>query len=173
MRQVILGLGSNVGDRQMMLSQAVVALRKSLGGLRISAVQENAALLPEGAPQAWNMPFLNMAVAAHTTQTPQELLAMSKRIEQQLGRHDRGRWGPREIDIDVLACGELVVNTPQLVVPHPELLNRAFALQPLAELAPEWVYPVMGEFHGRTAAELVTLLFTKAKKSRKPAPAES
>ena len=127
-----LGLGSNLGDRARMLSAA----RGRLSGpgvriLRGSHVYESP---PWGRTD--QPPFLNQVIEVETTLPPPLLLARCREIEDALGRVRRERWGPRTIDIDVLLYGDLVIQTPDLVVPHAELRRRAFVLVPLAELAP-------------------------------------
>jgi len=153
---VIIGLGSNVGDRAAMLDKACEALSLILHDMRCSQRMETAALLPENAPAEWDIPFLNMAVCGTTTLSPQALCEKTQHIEQKLGRIKRGMWGPREIDIDILAMGETVFVSDNLTVPHKALLNRDFALKPLAELVPDWRYPVPGEWFGKTAREIAT-----------------
>lgn len=148
---IVLGLGSNLGDRLGYLQWAVRELSEVVSNIRCSSVYESAAMLPEGAPPEWDIAYYNMAVAGNTTLSPQEMLQAAKAVEQALGRTDRGRWGPREIDVDVLAYGQQVIEMPELVVPHTGLLQRDFALVPLAEIAPDWVHPVAG----RMAKELV------------------
>jgi len=155
---VIIGLGSNLGDRADQLRRAVVMLGNILSGVQCSPVYESAALLPDGAPPNWNKPFLNMAVRGETTLTPRALLDGIKAIERTLGRTARGHWAPREIDIDILAYDDCVVNESDLVIPHPALLSRDFALVPLADIAPQWAYPLAGEYHGKTARELAARL---------------
>lgn len=119
-----------------------------------SPVYESPALLPENAPAGWDMPYYNMAVAGQSALAPEELLKAVKQVEQKLGRQDRGRWGPREIDIDILAFGDTRMNTEALTLPHPGLLQRDFALVPFADVAPGWVHPASG----MTAAELAAPL---------------
>jgi len=150
---VILGLGSNKGDRAAMLWRVVEMLAPILQDIRHSSVYETKALLPDGAPPAWDMAFLNMAVAGETKLSPQALLAAIKEIERNLGREAAERWAPREIDIDILAMDDLVLATPEIHIPHPGLLDREFALLPLVELAPDWRYP-SGEYKGVKAADI-------------------
>ncbi len=152
---VILGLGGNKGDREALLKKAVDALALILEKPRISSLYENKALLPEGAPASWDMPFLNMAVAGETALSPQALLAAIKDIENKLGRKPAERWAPREIDIDILAMGDVVLAQTDLCVPHRFLLERDFALVPLVELAPDWRCPVAGEYYGWKAADIM------------------
>lgn len=151
---VILGLGSNKGDREDYLRQATALLAGLLSGMRASGIYESKALLPPGAPAEWNAPFLNMVVTGKTKLEPRKLLASVKAIETKLGRKPAGKWGPREIDIDILAMGDTVIDTPSLAIPHPELLNRDFALLPLSELAPDWRYPAAGTYHGWKASDI-------------------
>lgn len=142
---VILGLGSNLGDRRQHLREAVVALSGIMTAVKLSHVFESPALLPEGAPKEWDIPYLNMAVAGMCGLQPTELLAAIKAIERHLGREPSGIWGPRVIDIDILAMDEQVLKTPELTIPHAELLKRDFVLIPMAQLAPAWVHPVTGQ----------------------------
>jgi len=146
---VVLGLGSNLGDRLGFFRQAKQHLESVLTSMRCSSVYESLALLPEGAPKEWDIPFYNMAIAAQTTLSPQALLYEIKKIEQAVGRQDRGRWGPREIDIDILVFGSEVISSAELTIPHAGLLMRDFAIVPLAD-----VYPAEGECKGKTAAQL-------------------
>lgn len=152
---VILGLGSNKGDRLAYLRQAVALLAPVLTGSRISRVYESRALLPEGATREWDLPFLNMAIAGDTQLAPLDLLETVKVIEEQMGRAQTGVWSPREIDIDILAMGEMVLDTPVLSIPHRALLARDFAMLPLSELAPDWHYPVPGDYYRWAASEIV------------------
>ena len=141
----ILGLGTNIGDRLQNLALAVRSLSvgesPALRDLRISAVYESEALLLPGSPADWNLPFFNIAVSGKTSLSPIELLGRVKSIEQEIGRKDRGRWGPREIDIDILAWSSLVFQSPDLEIPHRGLIERSFALLPLLDVAPRFQYP--------------------------------
>ena len=87
--------------------------------------------------------FLNQVIAGTTPLDPPSIHALIKRIETGLGREPTFRYGPRLIDIDILSIGSLVLDTPELVIPHPRLQERAFVLVPLAEIAPDWVHPVL------------------------------
>lgn len=148
---VVIGLGSNVGDRLQHLSDAVRYLSKFVSNLITSSIYESPALLKCDAPDDWNVPFLNMAVKGKTTLSPQLLLERVKQIEKKIGRIDRGVWAPREIDIDILVYGDMQINENDLIVPHAGLCQRAFALLPLADVAPKWRYPVEGQYYGKTA----------------------
>jgi 2-amino-4-hydroxy-6-hydroxymethyldihydropteridine diphosphokinase / dihydropteroate synthase len=151
---VILGLGSNTGDRLGYLTSAVRELKRVLRGVRLSRILESKALLPPGAPDDWGHSFLNMAVSGATSLTPEALFAEIKAIEQRLGRKPRGVWAPREIDIDILAMDDRVVESAVLTIPHRELLNRDFALLPLIDLVPDWLYPVAGKYYQWKAVDI-------------------
>lgn len=151
---VLLGFGCNLGDRRAQLREAVQMTRAFLKDVRVSRVCETPALLPENAPAEWNIPFLNCCVAGMSSLPPEELLAHCKEIENALGRENRGVWSPREIDVDVLAIGDLVCTYEALRIPHPHLHKREFVLWPLADVAGDWRYPV-GEHKGRTIREII------------------
>lgn len=154
---VILGLGTNLGDRLANLRQAYQLIKKipQCSVLQASPVYISDALLPENAPQAWDRPHLNLALRCETTLTPLELLQQTKQIERQLKSSDKEHWGPRVIDIDLLAWDDLIVYDDTLHIPHEHLHERPFALWPLADIAPRWCYPLPGPFKGKTASELV------------------
>ena len=155
---IILGLGSNKGDRFFYLREAINKIRAlpQTHVLHISPVYLSEALLPENAAAEWNKPFLNIAIACESEFAPLELLAQIKKIERELGRDENSlRWSPRTIDIDILCWDELIITTDTLTIPKPALLERPFALWPLADIAPFWQYPLPGAAQGKTAAELV------------------
>lgn len=155
----VLGLGTNIGNRLDYLTQAVRQLSENvLHAIEVSPIYESRAVLPEGAPQSWDTPFLNMAVRGETDLSPQTLLQQVKYIEHKLGRQPRGEWGPREIDIDILVYEELSVNTGDLIIPHKHLCNREFALIPLADVAPNWRFPENTPYQGKTAFEVASHL---------------
>lgn len=157
---IILGLGSNVGDRLDYLTKAVNMLSKSvLAAIEMSAIYESVAVLKDGSSSDWKNPFLNMAVIGETHLLPLELLKKIKMIEKEIGRQDRGVWAPREIDIDILAYENVAIDNDELTIPHKHLYKRPFALVPLSELAPNWQCPTEGAFKGKTAYELVKQLF--------------
>jgi len=136
--RVVLGLGSNLGDRLATFRAAIELLASGqtpiLTGLRSSEVFESEALLLPGSPTSWNLAFLNIAVAGDTKLSALELLNAIKQIELKLGRQNRERWAPREIDIDILVFGTEQLSLPDLKIPHPALLDRPFALWPLSAL---------------------------------------
>ena len=142
---VYLGLGSNLGDRRANLVRALDSLARDLTRvLRISPVVESPAMLSDGAPTDWNRPFLNIVAQCETDERPGDLLDRLKAIERELGRTDRGRWAPREIDLDILLYGDETIATERLRVPHPGITERAFVLTPLASLEPLLTIPKRG-----------------------------
>jgi len=157
---IILGLGSNVGNRLQNLAKAVHIISKTvLAAVEVSPIYESEAVLRPDSPDDWNQPYLNMAVVGETHLSPLELLKEIKMIEKTLGRKDAGTWAPREIDIDILAYDSLVKEDEGLCIPHKELCRRAFALLPLADVAPNWRYPAEGAFKGKTAYEIASQMF--------------
>jgi len=152
---VILGLGSNIGDRLGYLRAAVRWLSAIITDMRLSSIMESAAMLPPGATNDMDLPFLNMVISGVTSLAPHALLAEVKSIELKLGRIQRGVWGPREIDIDILAMDDVVIKSPELSIPHSGILKRDFVLLPLAEIAPQWKYPVAGPFYQQTPADII------------------
>jgi 2-amino-4-hydroxy-6-hydroxymethyldihydropteridine diphosphokinase len=156
--RVLLGLGSNVGDRLETLTSAVYAL-DDVDGLvveDVSGVYETPPWPPPGQPGAVEQePYLNLVVRGVTSLEPHDLLAELQLLEAAYGR-DRARerrWGPRPIDIDVLLHGEREIDTPDLVVPHPHLAERAFVLVPLLEVMPGGALP-----DGRRLTQLLAAL---------------
>ena len=135
--RVFLGLGSNMGDRELNLRMALQALSQKTELVKVSSLYDTA---PVG--NTLQERFLNMACAAATALPPIALLAFVKQIEQKLGRRPRPVNSPRPIDIDILFYGDLIINTPGLVIPHPRLTERAFVLAPLDEIAPRFIHPV-------------------------------
>ncbi len=123
-----LGLGSNVGDRRAHLRAAVAALPDVVA---VSPVYETE---PVGGPPGQE-PYLNLVVELDTELSPRELLALANQLEETAGRVRQEVGGPRPLDVDVLVVGDLVVNEPDLVVPHPRMWHRRFVLAPLADLA--------------------------------------
>ena len=151
-RRAYLGLGSNVGDRQEYLREAIrrVAGADGVNLLRQSRVYETEPIGITDQPE-----FLNMVVEVEIAEEMEarELLALVRQIEKDVGRTKRERWGPREIDVDVLLVGEERVKEADFEVPHPRMWERAFVMAPLAELAPEVKGPT-----GETAAEVAERL---------------
>ncbi len=137
-----IGFGSNIGDRLKHIQNAIHALSKTeeIAVKEISSVYKTDPVGYEAQGE-----FLNGVVAIQTTLSPLSLLHTLKEIETAVGRQHRIRWGPREIDLDILIYGDLCVQTEKLVIPHPEMHLRGFVLVPLAEIAPNLVHPVCQE----------------------------
>ena len=134
---VYLGLGSNLGNRQDNLDRVLDFLSQRLRIERVSSVYDTE---PLGNP---NQPrFLNLVCQISTGLEPIALLALAKGIESKLGRLPHTSNAPRPIDIDILFYGDRVIETPELIIPHPRLTQRAFVLIPMAEIAPDLVHPV-------------------------------
>ena len=132
--ELVLALGGNVGDKAGALRRALAALDDE-PGIALVAVSRFYRTPPWGkTDQDW---FVNACALARTDLEPEALLDRVKAIETALGRSPGERWGPRLIDIDIIAYDDVAMRTDRLDLPHPEALNRAFVLVPLAEIAPE------------------------------------
>ena len=149
--QAYLGLGSNMGNRQKNLEKALDLLSQRLQVSQVSSIYDTEPVGNINQPR-----FLNLVCQVYTKLAPMELLALTKGIELKLGRTSGKSNAPRPIDIDILFYGDQVIETPELVIPHPRLTERAFVLIPLAEIAPELAHPVMG----KTVLELKKTLTT-------------
>lgn len=147
--RALLALGSNLGDREANLRAALAHLAAD-GRVRIVAVSRLAETDPVGGPPQGR--YLNGAAIVETDLAPAALLAAMLDAERAAGRtRDPAsglaggyvRWGPRTADLDLLLADDLVIDTPDLVVPHPRMAERRFVLAPAAEIAPDWVHPVL------------------------------
>lgn len=144
---VFLLLGTNLGDRRKNLMDALLAIEAKLG-----AIQKRSALYETDAWGIRQQPsFYNQVVEVVTPLPPHEVLEQVLSIEQIMGRLRHEKWGERIIDIDVLFYGDAIVQTDDLIIPHPQIQNRKFTLVPLAEVAPERVHPKLQ----RTMRELL------------------
>jgi 2-amino-4-hydroxy-6-hydroxymethyldihydropteridine diphosphokinase len=138
MAEALLGLGGNVGEVRATLDKAV-ALLAGNKDIILRARSSDYATPPWGVTD--QPPFINLAIQVETTLAPRALLERALKVERALGR-DRARetrWGPRTIDIDLIAYDDLVCDEPGLILPHPRLFERAFVLVPLAEIVPDHV----------------------------------
>jgi len=139
-RLAYLSLGSNLGDRDRYLREAIRRLR-SLG--RVPAISSLYETQPvDLTAQPW---FLNCALALETAASPAQLMGQLLAIESAMGRQRIQKKGPRTIDLDILFFGDLVVNTPALKIPHPAMQERRFVLAPLAEIAPLAIHPLLNK----------------------------
>src|SRR5690348_13261685 len=138
-RIAYLSLGSNLGDREAHLRDAIARLGELGSVSRVSAFYETEPVEITG-QQPW---FLNCAAAVETELTPLEFLKRMLAIEQVMGRKRIKPKGPRTIDMDIIFFGDVVLDTPELTVPHPAMQHRRFVLEPLAEIAPEARHPVL------------------------------
>ncbi len=140
MHTTYIGFGSNIGNRRAFIQKALYSLSQTDNIIikEISSLYETEPVGYEDQEK-----FLNGVAAIETHLSPQKLLCTLKEIETHVGRQRRTRWGPREIDMDILIYGEMCLQTPDLIIPHPEIQNRHFVLVPLAEIAPNLVHPVL------------------------------
>ena len=144
--EAYLGFGSNLGDREENIRRAVELLSESVCGIQTSSLYET---------EPWGYldqpKFLNMVCKCLTWLEPEELLSVCKGLETIAGREPSFKYGPRVLDVDILAYGDAVVKTGSLAIPHSALHERAFVLAPLAEVAPHWRHPTLN----KTADELL------------------
>ena len=138
--EVYLGLGSNIGNRQDNLNKGLELLSQRSQVGQVSSVYDTEPVGNTEQPR-----FLNLVCQIYTRLAPMELLTIAKGIESKLGRTLSESNAPRPLDIDILFYGDQVIESPKLVIPHPRLVERAFVLVPLAEIAPELVHPVSGK----------------------------
>jgi 2-amino-4-hydroxy-6-hydroxymethyldihydropteridine diphosphokinase len=136
---VAIALGSNLGDRERYLRDAVEALRAFISNLRVSSFHETAPVGVGDQPA-----FLNGVVVGETSLDARALLTRLLEIEQQFGRERPYAGAPRTLDLDLILYGDAVLDEPGLIVPHPRFRERAFVLEPLAESAGEWRDPTTG-----------------------------
>jgi 2-amino-4-hydroxy-6-hydroxymethyldihydropteridine diphosphokinase len=138
MAEALLALGGNVGDVRATLDRAVAMLCDG-GGVRLLARSSDYRTPPWGVTD--QPAFVNACLRIETSLAPRALLARAQTVERELGR-DRGkeqRWGPRTIDIDLIAYDDVRCEEPDLALPHPRALERAFVMVPLADIAPDWI----------------------------------
>lgn len=137
MTKVYLALGANVGDARGNIGRAVELLAAKLSDIRQAPIYTSKAVGYVDQPD-----FLNTAVAGETDLSPLELLKFVKNIEKKIGRVWRFRWGPREIDIDIIFYGDQTLQSDPLTIPHPRFRDRDFVLRPLCDLDPNLLDPV-------------------------------
>ncbi|HXX81527.1 MAG TPA: 2-amino-4-hydroxy-6-hydroxymethyldihydropteridine diphosphokinase [Thermodesulfovibrionales bacterium] len=149
---VHIGIGSNLGNREEHCLKAVrLCAEKGILVRQRSSMYET---------EPWGVKdqpgFINMAIEGETGLTPAQLLNVLRMIEDEVGRVETFRWGPRVIDLDILLYDDLVMNTPELRIPHPLMHKREFVLRPLVEIAPDTIHPVLR----KTIKELLSDLTT-------------
>jgi len=144
---VYLSLGSNLGNRRANVKKALKLLGESLDIAGVSSVYDTEPVGVGKQPR-----FLNLMCRVNTDIGPMQLLSFVKGIESKMGRNLSLRDTPRIIDIDIIFHGDIIIESPELVIPHPRMRERAFVLVPFAEVAPEVVHPVTGERIGDLAA---------------------
>lgn len=145
-----IGIGSNLGDREGNCLKAIELMReRGISILKQSSPYET---------EPWGLTdqpkFINMAVEAETSRSPLKLLEVLKEIEKEMRRTEAVRWGPRVIDLDILLYGDLVLDEPDLKIPHPLMEEREFVLRPLAEIAPDVRHPVINKTMGELLKKL-------------------
>jgi 2-amino-4-hydroxy-6-hydroxymethyldihydropteridine diphosphokinase len=161
MNKVFLLIGGNIGDRLQNLHQAINGLSAVCGPIiQQSAVYETA---------AWGITdqaaFLNQALLLTTSLPAQELITTILSVEEEMGRRRMEKFGPRVIDIDILFFNDEIINEPNLIIPHPQLQNRRFALAPMNEIAPQLVHPVLHKTIAQLLAECPDELAVKRLKA--------
>jgi 2-amino-4-hydroxy-6-hydroxymethyldihydropteridine diphosphokinase len=139
MRQIILIIGGNIGDRLSLISQAKQLLNEKIGNVSlISSLYET---------EAWGEiskgNYLNQIVILESELSAEVILEKALQIEKALGRQREIKWGDRTMDIDILYYGDQMIDTPNLKIPHPYLHLRRFVLVPLAEIAPDFIHPIL------------------------------
>jgi len=135
--RALIGIGSNIGLAAENCEKAIALIKKSISVTAQSSLYESE---PVGkADQDW---FVNAAIEVQTTLIPEELLQLLLDIEQQLGRTRKEKWGPRIIDLDILDYEGLIMDSKVLILPHPEMTQRRFVLEPLSEIAGETIHPL-------------------------------
>ena len=149
MNIVFLQLGSNLGDRELLLNDAISAIEDRVGNIeKSSKVYESAPWRVEGQEN-----YLNQILKVRTILSAEEVLSIGLNIEKQLGRIRLEKWGERLIDIDIIFYNDSIIETPELCVPHKHLHERMFVLTPLHNIAPEMVHPK----YNKTIEELLKI----------------
>ena len=159
MVESLIALGSNVGDRDRNLRLAIAALGRFGKVTRVSSVYETEPMYYED--QGW---FLNCVVSLETELKATSLLHALQGIESEIGRSKGVRYGPRAIDLDIIFYDGEVISEPGLEIPHPKIAEREFVLEPLKEIRPDFIHPVLG----RTISEIAGDLKTDKKVVRRP-----
>lgn len=149
MTQVCISFGSNIGDREFYINEAVSSIRSVglISEVKLSRMLSTKALLKSGSPKSWDRDFLNCVLIGNTSLGPHSLLEELLRIERRVGGLKRS-WEPRKLDIDILLYGDLCFSASKLTVPHPELRNRQFLVELIREVSSEFYNLKEGSYAG-------------------------
>jgi 2-amino-4-hydroxy-6-hydroxymethyldihydropteridine diphosphokinase len=156
MPRCLIGLGSNLGDRRAILDESLAKLNRT-AQIRVVSASSFRETAPIGGP-ADQPPFLNAAAVLDASLQPHALLELLKQLENDAGRLNKEKWGPRTLDLDLLLYGETVLSTPALALPHPRMAWRRFVLEPAAEVAGEMRHPIIGWSIARLLAHINTAM---------------
>lgn len=152
MNRIVFGIGSNLGDRELFIKNAITKLTQKLQlkNPKSSQILQNKALLLANSPKEWDIDFFNIAFSGNINLelfSPLKILKIIKEIEEEIGRIDRGKWSPREIDIDILAIDNLKIDESNILqIPHLELFNRDFFMVPFLEIEPEILQKIKSNY---------------------------
>ncbi len=139
----IIALGSNLGDRLSNLTKGFSLLKQNIDVVSASCIYASKAQLAASAPIEWDMEYYNCVFYGNTGLDSSELLELCKKVENNIGKREKGSWAPRKLDVDIIAYNNDVVFADNLVIPHPLMHERAFVTVPLAEILPEYTHPVL------------------------------
>ena len=139
MADVFIALGSNVGDREVNIKTAIEKIRQR--GIKVVKISDIIETEPYGYVD--QPKFLNAVLQAETLLSPRELLNTLQEIEKEMGRERKIKWGPRNIDLDIIFYNGLIFNDEDLKIPHPDAHNRIFVIKPLAQIAEDFIHPVL------------------------------
>ncbi|KYO66493.1 2-amino-4-hydroxy-6-hydroxymethyldihydropteridine diphosphokinase [Thermovenabulum gondwanense] len=139
MPDVFIALGSNVGDREVNIKTAIEKIRQR--GIKVVKISDIIETEPYGYVDQPR--FLNAVLQAETLLSPRELLNTLQEIEKEMGRERKIKWGPRNIDLDIIFYNGLIFNDEDLKIPHPDAHNRIFVIKPLAQIAEDFIHPVL------------------------------
>jgi len=151
---VYISSGSNLGDKKANILRAIDKIKRS--NIEVLNVSSFYRTKPYGYQNQDD--FYNIVIKIKTTQSPQNLLKLCLEIEKEMGRTRTIKWGPRTIDLDLLFFDKKIINTDQLVIPHPDLHNREFVLKPLLEISPQLVHPIFKKTIQDLYKELVSCI---------------
>jgi len=156
MHRIYIGIGSNLGDRRQNCEKSVqfIAQNPQIKLVSASNWHETEPVVPKGVKKEGYPLYINGVIEIETDLAPNKLHTVLKEIEDKMGRKREGIWAPRTIDLDILLIDDLIINTEDLRVPHPEVANRMFVLLPLSEIAPGLIHPKLN----KTIRELRKLL---------------